>query len=259
MALVQATWDDAPHLTASIKDQLLAVYGEHEREMRSKGIPVFGSGPVFQVSDDQLAIDPFPIPEYWPAIAAIDFGWDHPTAVVWLRHDTESNTVYVVDVHRKRISTSAVHAASIRSRPECPVAWPHDGMTHERGSGVSLADSYRQLGVQMLPFHFTNPVAIGDTSKGNYKVEPGINAMHQAMQEGRFKVFRTCREWFEEYRMYHREDGVIHALDDDLMSATRYAFQSLRFAEVPTDSSMANGYTRYGFDKKYKTAGLSIV
>ena len=258
MALVQATWDDAPHLTEAVKEQLLAVYGEHERDMRSKGIPVFGSGPVFQVSEEQLVIDPFPIPDFWPAIAAIDFGWDHPTAVVWLRWDRDSDTVYVVDCYRQRISTAAIHAAAIRAREECPVAWPHDGMIHEKGSGVSMADQYRQLGVQMLPLYFTNPMAPGEKGTGNYKVEPGINAMHQAMQEGRFKVFKTCREWFDEYRMYHREEGKIHALDDDLMSATRYAFQSLRFAEIP-NGSRSTGYSRYGFNKKMPYGGLTIV
>jgi hypothetical protein len=82
-------------------------------------------------------------------------------------------------------------------------------------------------------------------------VEPGINAMHEAMQQGRFKVFNTCTEWFEEYRMYHREDGKIHAMDDDLMSASRYGFQSLRFAEAPAKyakgyGSKFNGQLKYG-------------
>ena len=256
MALVQATWDDAPHLTTEIKTQLLAVYGEHEREMRSKGIPIFGSGPVFQVPDDQLAIDPFPIPDYWPGIVGLDFGWDHPTAVVWLRWDRDSDTVYVVDVYRQRVTTVAIHAGAIRARDSFPIAWPHDGMTHEKGSGVSLADQYRQAGLDMLPVHFTNPPSPGDTGAGNYKVEPGINAMHQAMQQGRFKVFKTCIEWFEEYRMYHREKGIIHALDDDLMSATRYAFQSLRYADLPT--ATANGYRR-GFGKPLKYGELHLV
>lgn len=257
MKLIQATWDDAPHLTEEVKKQLLNVYGEHERDMRSKGVPVFGSGPVFPVPEDVIAIEPFEIPDYWPAIAGLDFGWDHPTAVVWIRHDPDSNTFYVVDCHRQRIATAAIHAAAINARPRCPVAWPHDGMIHEKGSGVSMADQYRQLGVSMLPQYFTNPLAIGDKGTGNYKVEPGINAMLQAMQEGRFKVFKTCTEWFQEFRMYHRENGIIHNMDDDLMSATRYAFQSIRYAETPSQST-ANGYSR-GYDKPLKYGHLKLV
>jgi phage terminase large subunit-like protein len=254
--LLQATWEDAPHITKEVKDQLLAVYSEHERDMRSKGIPLFGSGPVFMVPDEDLAIDPFEIPEYWPCIIGLDIGWEHPTAVVWLRWDRESDTMYVVDCYRQNKATVAVHAGAISARDSAPVAWPHDGMIHEKGSGVTMADQYRAHGIQMLPSWFTNPLAVGEPGKGNYKVEPGINAMHEAMQQGRFKVFKTCTDWFSEYRLYHRDDGKIVAIDDDLMSATRYAFQSRRFAELPLAS--ANGY-RSGFSKQIKYTKLQLV
>lgn len=254
-ALIGATWNDAPHLTDQVKEQLLGVYGEHERDLRSKGIPVFGTGPVFAVPEDEICIDPFEIPEYWPAIGAIDFGWDHPTAAVWLRWDRDADTVYVVDEYRKKKETVAIHAAAITARESVPFAWPHDGMRHETGSGISLADQYRHHGVMMLPQYFTNPLAPGETGKGNFKVEPGINHMHERMQTGRLKVFKTCNEWFDEYRMYHRENGKIFALDDDLMSATRYAVQSLRYAEVP--SRIARGYAKTFESKlKYEPMGM---
>lgn len=255
MNLVQATWDDAPHLNEAVKEQLLGVYGEHEREMRSKGIPIFGSGPVYTVDDAELACDPFEIPEFWPGITGIDFGWDHPTAVVWLRWDRDADVVYVVDCYRKRTETIAIHAASVNARASFPTIWPHDGHKKD-GHGVSTADQYRSHGVQMLPLHFTNPLAPGEPGKGNFQVEPGINAIHERMQQGRFKVFRTCHEWFEEYRMFHREDGKIHNLDDDLMDATRYAAQSLRFAEVPSQMGSAYGRT---FDSKIKYTPLRLV
>ena len=71
--------------------------------------------------------------------------------------------------------------------------------------------------------HFENP-------EGGISVEPGIMEMLQRMQTGRFKVFNYLRLWFEELRMYHRKDGKIVKVHDDLMSATRYATQSLQFA-----------------------------
>lgn len=254
--LIGATWEDAPHLTEEVKEQLLAVYGEHERDMRSKGIPIFGTGPVFAVPEGEIVVDPFEIPQYWPAIGAIDFGWDHPTAAVWLRWDRDSDTVYLVDEYRKKKETVAIHAAAINARDPVPFAWPHDGMKHETGSGISMADQYRHHGVMMLPQYFTNPLSPGESGKGNYKVEPGINHLHERMQTGRFKVFKTCREWFDEYRMYHREDGKIVAVDDDLMSATRYAVQSLRYAELP--SKFNRGYGRT-FDSKLKYEPLGML
>jgi len=242
--LTQATWDDAPHLTEEVKEQILRVYSPHEREMRTRGIPVFGSGMVFPLGADELSIDPFECPEYWPAIAGLDIGWDHPTAVVWLRWDRDADIVYVVDEYRQAMATPVIHAAAINARPRCNIAWPHDGHVHDKGSGVPIADLYRKNGAMMLPTHFTNPMAVGEKGVGNFKVEPGIMAMLDRMQQGRFKVFSTCFEWFEEFAAYHREKGVIYDLHDDLMSATRYAHQMLRFAEPPESGSFSSGYNR---------------
>ena len=55
------------------------------------------------------------------------------------------------------------------------------------------------------------------------------------MQTGRFKVFAHLDDWFEEFRLYHRKDGKVVKLRDDLMSATRYALMmpALRQAGRP--------------------------
>ena len=77
----------------------------------------------------------------------------------------------------------------------------------------------------MIHKHFENP-------EGGISVEPGIMDILQRMQTGRFKVFNYLNLWFEELRMYHRKDGKIIKVHDDLMSATRYASQSLKFASI---------------------------
>ena len=76
----------------------------------------------------------------------------------------------------------------------------------------------------MLGTHFQNP-------EGGITVEPGIMEMLQRMETGRFKVFGHLNDWFEEMRIYHRVDGKLIKKHDDLMAATRYAVQSLRFAK----------------------------
>ena len=75
----------------------------------------------------------------------------------------------------------------------------------------------------MIHKHFENP-------EGGIAVEPGIMDMLSRMQTGRFRVFNYLNLWFEEVRMYHRKDGKIVKVHDDLMSATRYASQSLKYA-----------------------------
>jgi hypothetical protein len=67
---------------------------------------------------------------------------------------------------------------------------------------------------------------------GTNGLEAGIAEMLDRMQTGRLKVFSTLNDWWEEFRMYHRKDGLIVKVRDDLMSATRCAMMMRRFGEV---------------------------
>jgi hypothetical protein len=48
-------------------------------------------------------------------------------------------------------------------------------------------------------------------------VEAGLLDMYEAMKQGKFKVFAGLSDWFEEFRLYHRKDGKIVKLQDDVM------------------------------------------
>ena len=75
----------------------------------------------------------------------------------------------------------------------------------------------------MLLDHATHP-------EGGNGVEAGLMEMLDRMRTGRLKVFSTCSEWFNEFLLYHRKDGKVVKLQDDLMAATRYALMMIRFA-----------------------------
>lgn len=233
-ALINATWDDAMHMTSELKESRLAAFSPHEREMRSKGVPIMGSGLVFPFVDNALVVDPFEIPKHWPQITGIDFGWDHPTAAVKLAWDRDSDTVYLVAEYRESKQIPAVHAAAINAWGEwIPVAWPHDGLNAEKGTGESLAKKYREAHVNMLPWKATLPATDGKTEgQGSNSVEESILEMYERMETGRWKVFSTCKQWLEEKRMYHRKDGKLVKLNDDLISASRYALMMLRHARI---------------------------
>ena len=51
------------------------------------------------------------------------------------------------------------------------------------------------------------------------------------METGKFKVFSSLLDWFEEFRLFHRKDGKVVKEGDDLLAATRYGVMMLRFAE----------------------------
>lgn len=222
---------DALHYTPEEREAILAGYPEHERETRGMGVPMAGAGRVFSYAESGVKIEPFLIPAHWPRLVALDFGWGHPAAAVWLAYDEATDTVYVYDCWRASQTTVPLQAMLIRQRGAwIPVAWPHDGLQHDKGSGVQLAQQYKDQQVAMLPTHATWP-------DGTWGFEAGISVMQTRFQARQLRVFATCTEWFEEFRTYHRKmtDGVgsqVVKLDDDLMAATRIGIMSLRHAKT---------------------------
>jgi len=234
--VTRMTIRDVGHYTQEEIERIEASYPAHERKARANGEPVLGSGQVFPVMEELITCAPFALPDSWPRICGIDFGWDHPTALVWLAWDRDKDIIYVYDAQRMRQQTPKQIAPTIIARGDwVPVAWPHDGLQTDKGSGVQLAENYRGEGVFMLHERAQYPET-GDEDGAKVSrssVEAGILDMLTMMQEGKFKVFSNLNEWFEEFRLYHRKDGKIVKLEDDLMSATRYARMMLRYAAVP--------------------------
>lgn len=221
------TIDDARHYTPQQRDAIVAAYPAHEREARAKGIPVLGSGRIFPIAEEMIACEPFKLPRYWPRLGALDFGWDHPSAAVELAWDTEADVVYVSKACRASQQTPAMQALTLKPWGEwLPWAWPRDGRRETlEGAGVALAKQYAAHGLNMLTRHAQFP-------DGSVSVEAGLMEMLDRMQSGRFKVFSTLLPWFEEFRLYHRRDGQVVKLRDDLMAATRYGVMMLREAVV---------------------------
>lgn len=220
------TIDDALHYTPEARAAIIASYPPHEREARARGVPTMGSGRVFPIEEELVKCDPFEIPAHWPQIAGIDFGWDHPSAACRLAWDRDADILYVTACHRGRQQTPLIFAGSVKPWGAwLPWAWPHDGLQHDKGSGEQLAHQYKAQGMAMLPQRAT-------FEDGSFGVEAGIADMLDRMQTGRLRVFSHLNDWFEEFRLYHRKDGLIVKLNDDLMSATRYAVMMKRFAAV---------------------------
>lgn len=232
--LIQAGWDDAPHMTMEVRDQILQALPPHERKMRERGIPQLGSGLVFPIVEEEILCDPIEIPTHWPRLCGIDFGWDHPTACVWIAWDRDVDTVYVYDSYSMRQETVPVHASAINARGKwIPVIWPQDGRQADKGSGKNLTEQYKKESVNMCHDWFTNPPQQGmkDGTGGN-SVEAGIMEMLTRMQTKRLKIFKNQSKMLEELRMYHRKDGKIVPINDDLISAMRYCIMSLRKTRI---------------------------
>ena len=203
---------------------------------------------VFDTSKEpEISFDPMDIPQDWPRLAAIDYGMDHPTAVVWGAHDLESDTLYIYDLYYKKGGDVIVNSAAINSRnKQIPLVWPKDGLQRDKGSGIGLAQQYRDQGVNMLHDFFRNETATTKEKGGQFSVEAGISELNIRINTGRLKVASHLTDWFDEFRSYHRKEGNIVAMHDDAMSATRYLTMSLRFATQVSGSGSNSGFNLKG-------------
>jgi len=232
--LVQFTIEEAEHYTEAEKAAIIAGYPEHEREARAKGVPILGSGRIYAVPEETIKESHIhEIPTHWARVRGLDFGFDHPSACVEIAWDREEDVMHVVRGVRVQgmdeMAMPVLMATRIKAwAPWVPVAWPHDGLQHDKGSGQQLAKQYREAGLEMLYERATH-------EEGGNGVEAGIAEINERMRTGRFKVDESLTEWWEEFRLYHRKDGKIQKTNDDLMDATRYAVMMRRFAEAESE------------------------
>lgn len=230
------TIHDALHYTPEQRAAIIASYPSHEREARAMGVPMLGSGRIYPVDENSLKVKPFALPDHWPRINGLDFGWTHPGALASLAWDRDTDTLYLYDAVREKEKTPQLWAVTIRAKGAwIPVAWPHDGENKtSAGAGKPLAEQFREAGVNMLKVRATHAPQQGqEEGTGGNSVEAGIMDLLDRMQTGRFKVFEHLNDFFEELRMYHREDGKIVKVDDDLLDAVRTGSMMLRFAKTP--------------------------
>ncbi|MGB6536055.1 MAG: terminase family protein [Xanthobacteraceae bacterium] len=224
---------DAKHISAERRAQLEESYLPHEREARIHGIPQLGIARVFPFPIESLmrAFDPDKDIQGWAKwLVGIDFGYGHPFAAALCAWVPEIDEFFVVDGFKMERSEALYHVKRIAGMCRglrIPIAWPHDGLTHEKGSGEALADVYRRLGAPMLGTHAEN-------HGGGYHTEPAIEEMCGFMKRGAVNIASHMGELGEEILNYHRdEDYKIVRLRDDLISAVRYAFMMRRHGKLP--------------------------
>jgi phage terminase large subunit-like protein len=228
--LTQMVIEDAHHIPPARRASIVASYKPHEREARTRGVPMLGSGAIITVPESTWVVPAFSIPSVWPGVIGLDPGFEHPFGASLLRHDRDTDTVYVTHAIALQNQTIAQHATVLKPWGRYPVAWPHDAASHDRTSGDQIAHIYRKQGLEMLMEHATH-------EHGGYGIEASIGDMITRMEEGRFKVFDHLADLRQELRMWHRKSGAVVKLNDDTISAVRYGMMMLRFASMRRDGS----------------------
>lgn len=211
--VVNATWDDVPHLSEETKVLLRANIPPYQLDARSRGLPMLGAGAIYPVPEEEYLVDPFELPKHWRRAYALDVGWQR-TAAVWGAYDPDTDCWYLYHAHYRGEAEASIHAQAIKA----PGDWIA-GVIDPAARGRSQIDGQRLM--QMY-------VDLGLTlHTAQNAVESGIYEVWERLSTGRLKVFRSLSHWLSEIRKYQRDQkGRIVKKDDHLMDATRYLVMS---------------------------------
>lgn len=214
--VTQATWDDVPHLDAQAKEDLWKALPPHQRDARAKGVPTMGSGAIFPIAEEDIMVDDFPIPAWWPRAYAMDVGWNN-TAMVLVARDLDSGITYVTSCYKRGQAEPLIHADAIKSRVGKGTKGFIDPASRGRNQsdGVQLYQAYVRLDL--------------DIDFAVNAVEAGLAECWEGLSTGKIKVFKSCTNFFAEYRLYRRDEkGRVVKTFDHIMDSFRYVIMSAR-------------------------------
>lgn len=221
----QVTWENAPHIPIEEQKILLASYLPHEIEARTKGVPSIGAGKVFTVPEDDLSVEPFTIPPHWPRFFGLDIPFfSGSCAAVFIAHDTDNDVLYVYDVYKSSNKHLAIHCEAIRRRGIWIPGVIDPSSLRKDSEGKEFCAQYKEQGL--------------DVVTANNAIEAGIQAINVRLIDGRMKIFTSCQQLWEEYRLYRfdKSGKIAKNQEDHLMDALRYAIMSgIRRAIIKPD------------------------
>lgn len=211
--VIQATWEDAPHLTKAQKEKLYEALPPHQREARSKGVPQLGAGAIFPIAESNIVVTDFAIPDHWKRAYAFDVGWKK-TAGLWGATNPTSGITYLYSEYYQGQEKPVVHAEGVKARGVW-IPGVIDSAAHGRSQedGKQLFEIYQALGL--------------DITNANKSIEAGLYKVWQMLATGQLKVFGSLVSFLSEFRIYRRdENGKIVKDKDHLMDCMRYFVMS---------------------------------
>lgn len=242
---IQAGWDDAPHLSGTDKEQLLASCEPHLREARSKGIPSMGSGAIYPFREEDILTSGVRLEPWFRRAYGMDVGWNC-TAVVWGALDPDTDILYIYDCYAEGEARPEVHAGSIKKRDfkkpymRLPGAIDPASQGSSQVDGQKLLQLYRAEGLHLI--------------EADNSLESGIYEVYSRFASGRLKIFNNpnTEGLMKELRTYRRDEKgkIVNKPQYHRLDGLRYLVTTgLKIAKAqPVENKTAPGlgYVDYG-------------
>ena len=248
--MVNAGWDDVTHLTDNQKQTMLNATPPHLQDAVTKGIPVLGAGAVFNIGEEEIVFQGLEIQESWEHMIGLDIGFTNdPTAAILAARDPSTGVIYIYGEYGDRDNNVLVPSQHVGSLHRLGASWKpvaYDSAANSKtgASGASVADMYREMGLNMLSESFKNPRAMRQNATSYKAILPGLVKMQEMMLAGKLKIHATaCPNWWREFKSYAYDDkGVPSVTDNHWMDASRYAVMS-----ILRDLGQSNGFSMHDY------------
>lgn len=221
---VQSLPSDNPHLEQTYWDDLNSLPDDLRRAWVEGDWDVF-TGQAFPMwRSDRHVIVPFEIPDHWPRVRGVDWGYRNPFCCLWAARDPDRGRVYV---YREAYATGLSdreQARLIRSMTmpgeAVQVTYADPSMWQSKayaGRATSTADEYAQEGVPLTR-------ADNDRLSGKRKVD-------RLLQDGpdgepMLQVFATCKNLIRTLPALPYDRTRTEDVDTD---AEDHAYDALRY------------------------------
>ena len=211
--VVNASWDDVPHLSEAQKAEYRRSVPAYQLDARTRGLPVLGAGAIYPVPEEDYLVDDMEIPKHWPRAYALDVGWNM-TAAVWGAFDRETDKWVLYYEYYRGQAEPSVHATAIKAPGEwIPGVIDPAARGRAQRDGSQLIEDYRNLGLHL--------------TEADNAVEAGIYQVWERLSTGRLKIAKSLGNLRRELRLYHRDErGRIVKANDHGVDAMRYLMLS---------------------------------
>lgn len=241
---LRVTWDDIPEydlwgeplFLKEAREQLYRDYMPHERDARTKGIPMSGRGAVFPFREYPL-YKTEDLPHDWPErfcrFISFDLGLaEDPTVISFLLYDEANDIIYLHNQLVLHDMTPYQYGGYLITKEtrDVPIGLPPDAATP--GKYTLSEQSVREVledefGLDCIPKPILNP----PDSRGRItnSISYGVNLMRIRMENGKMFINETCSHFLTEASTYVvDEKGKFEApRGDHCIDSARYGVLGL--------------------------------